>query len=67
MTAKARITFDERPEIVAKIDAIAAREGSSRADVIRRTLRHFVFFVPECSSKENTSLSNQSTANTTTN
>ena len=39
MKNKVRIVVDEDAEIVARIDAIAAREGTSRAAIIRRWIR----------------------------
>lgn len=40
---KIRIVVDEDAEIVRQLDAIAADESISRADVLRRAIRRLVF------------------------
>jgi predicted transcriptional regulator len=40
---KIRITVDEEPSIVARIDALAEAEGLSRNDIMRRALRRLLF------------------------
>jgi len=43
---KIRIVVDEDAAIVERLDAIAAAESISRADVLRRAIRRLVFSVP---------------------
>jgi metal-responsive CopG/Arc/MetJ family transcriptional regulator len=40
---KPRIVVDDEQEIVDQLDAIAAAEGISRSDVVRRALRLLLF------------------------
>lgn len=40
---KVRITVDEDPAIVARIDALADAEGLSRNDIMRRAIRRLLF------------------------
>lgn len=41
-----KLSFDEDPRIVARLDAIAEAEGTSRAALIRRAIRQLVFSSP---------------------
>jgi len=41
-----QITVIEDLELVSQIDSIAAREGLSRADVLRRAIRSWLFSLP---------------------
>lgn len=43
---KVRIVVDEDATIVERLDAIAAAESISRADVLRRAIRRLVFPLP---------------------
>jgi metal-responsive CopG/Arc/MetJ family transcriptional regulator len=40
---KVRITVDEDPAIVARLDALADEEGLSRNDIVRRAIRRLLF------------------------
>lgn len=40
---KVRITVDEDPAIVARMDALADAEGLSRNDIMRRAIRRLLF------------------------
>jgi hypothetical protein len=40
---KIRITVDEDPAIVARMDALADAEGLSRNDIMRRAIRRLLF------------------------
>jgi metal-responsive CopG/Arc/MetJ family transcriptional regulator len=40
---KIRITVDEDPAIVERIDALANAEGLSRNDILRRAIRRLLF------------------------
>lgn len=46
---KIRITVDEDPNIVRRVDAIATAEGLSRNDIMRRALRRLLSSLPESS------------------
>ncbi len=46
---KIRITVDEDPAIVARIDALADAEGLSRNDIMRRAIRRLLFSLSNCS------------------
>ena len=46
---KIRIVVDEDATIVERLDAIAAAESISRADVLRRAIRRLVFSTPTVS------------------
>lgn len=46
---KIRIVVDEDAAIVERLDAIAAAESISRADVLRRAIRRLVFSTPTVS------------------
>lgn len=46
---KVRIVVDEDKAIVDRLDAIAAAESISRADVLRRAIRRLVFSSPTLS------------------
>lgn len=48
--AKVRIVVDEDAAIVERLDAIAAREGIARADVLRRAIRLLVLSTPTVTS-----------------
>lgn len=43
---KIRIVVDEDADIVARLDALAAPEGLSRADMLRRAIRRLLFSSP---------------------
>lgn len=46
---KIRITVDEDPAIVARMDALAGEEGLSRNDIMRRAIRRLLFSLPTSS------------------
>ena len=50
---KIRIVVDEDAEIVARLDALAAPEGLSRADMLRRAIRRLLFSAPNVLTDEN--------------
>lgn len=43
---KVKLSFDEEAAIVARLDAIADAEGTSRAALIRRAIRNLAFSSP---------------------
>jgi predicted transcriptional regulator len=53
---KIRIVVDEDAAIVERLDAIAAAESISRADVLRRAIRRLVFSMPTVPTFENISV-----------
>lgn len=60
---KIRITVDEDPSIVEKIDALAEAEGLSRNDIMRRALRRLLFSLSNNSTDGiNSSVENTKTA-----
>lgn len=52
---KVRIVVDEDAAIVERLDAIAAAESISRADVLRRAIRRLVFSMPNVPTFEKSS------------
>lgn len=52
---KIRIVVDEDIDVVERIDAIAEREGTTRAAVVRRIIRAAVLSLPTILISENTS------------
>lgn len=48
-----KITFDEEASIIARLDAVAELEGTSRAALIRRAIRRLVFSLPTVPTFEN--------------
>lgn len=49
---KIRITVDEDPAIVERLDALADAEGLSRNDIMRRAIRRLLFSLPSNSTGE---------------
>lgn len=51
---KIRITVDEDPVIVQRLDALADAEGLSRNDILRRAIRRLLFSLSATSTDETT-------------